>query len=126
MRDLHIVSDTSQPGVPQNNAVAERLVQDILEGTRTALLIAGLPPCFWEYACQHYCLMENVLLGRESVVAGVDKKSPWEKVHGEPFYGTLKPIGAKVFIKPSETKGDSTSKMEPTSITGVFAGYELS
>ena len=47
LRDLHIVSDTSQPGVPQNNAVAERLVQDILEGTRTALLRAGLPPCFW-------------------------------------------------------------------------------
>ena len=44
LRDLHIVSDTSQPGFPQNNAVAERLVQDILEGTRTALLRAGLPP----------------------------------------------------------------------------------
>ena len=24
-----------------------------------------------------------------------------------------------------EAKGDSTSKMEPTTITGVFAGYEL-
>ena len=47
LRDLHIVSDTSQPGVPQNNAVAERLVQDIIEGTRTALLRAGLPPCFF-------------------------------------------------------------------------------
>ena len=53
LRDLHIVSDTSQPGVPQNNAVAERLVQDILEGTRAALLRAGLPPFFWAYACQH-------------------------------------------------------------------------
>ncbi|MFM7987884.1 MAG: hypothetical protein ACKPKO_52085, partial [Candidatus Fonsibacter sp.] len=48
LRDLHIVSDTSQPGVPQNNAVAERLVQDVLEGTRIALLRAGLPPCYWE------------------------------------------------------------------------------
>ena len=46
LRGLHIVSDTSQPGIPQNNVVAERLVQDILEGTRTALLRAGLPPCF--------------------------------------------------------------------------------
>jgi hypothetical protein len=126
LRELHIVSDTSQPGVPQNNAVAERLVQDILEGTRTALLHAGLPPCFWEYACQHYCLMENVLPGREPAAADVARTSPWEKMHGEPFYGKLIPIGAKVFIKPSETKGDSTSKMEPTSIVGVFAGYELS
>ncbi|MFM7982090.1 MAG: hypothetical protein ACKPKO_22505, partial [Candidatus Fonsibacter sp.] len=38
LRVLHITSDTSQPGVPQNNAVAERLVQEVLEGTRTTLL----------------------------------------------------------------------------------------
>ena len=69
--------------------------------------------------------MENVLPGREPAMVGVEKKSPWGNVHGEPFYGKFTPIGAKVFVKPSETKGDSTSKMEPTSITGVFAGYEL-
>ncbi|MFM7984643.1 MAG: hypothetical protein ACKPKO_35500, partial [Candidatus Fonsibacter sp.] len=50
LRLLHIPSDTSQLGVPQNNAVAERLVQDVLEGTRTLLLRAGLPPCFWDFA----------------------------------------------------------------------------
>ena len=89
LRDPHIVSDTSQPGVPQNNAVAERLVQDILEGTRTALLRAGLPPCFSEYACQQYCLVENVLPGREPAAADVARTSPWQKMHGEPFYGKL-------------------------------------
>ncbi len=68
-RDLHIVSGTSQLGIPQNNAVAERLVQYVLEGTRTALLRAGLPPCFWEYACQYYCIIENVLPGRRRVRA---------------------------------------------------------
>ncbi|MFM7983845.1 MAG: hypothetical protein ACKPKO_31420, partial [Candidatus Fonsibacter sp.] len=31
LRVLHITPDTSQPGVPQNNAVAERLVQDVFE-----------------------------------------------------------------------------------------------
>ena len=41
------------------------------------------------------------------------------------FYGKLTPLGAKVIIKPSETKGDSTSNMEPTSISRVFAGCEL-
>ena len=95
-------------------------------GVKPKLLTPPPPPCFWEYARQHYCLMENVLIGRGSVVAGVDKRSPWEKVHGEPFDDKLIPIGAKVYIKPSETKGDTTSKMEPTSIAGVFAGYELS
>ena len=51
LRLLHIVSDTSQPGVPQNNVVAERLVPDVLEGTRPALLRSGLPPLFWVFAC---------------------------------------------------------------------------
>ena len=69
--------------------------------------------------------MENVLPSRESVVADGERTSPWEKTHGEPLSGKLIPLGAKVIIKPSETKGDSTSKMEPTSITGVFVGYEL-
>ncbi|MFM7978636.1 MAG: hypothetical protein ACKPKO_04910, partial [Candidatus Fonsibacter sp.] len=49
LRLLHIPSDTSQLGVPQHNAVAERLVQDVLEGTRTAILRVGLPPCFWDF-----------------------------------------------------------------------------
>ncbi|MFM7986346.1 MAG: hypothetical protein ACKPKO_44240, partial [Candidatus Fonsibacter sp.] len=67
LRLLNIPSDTSQPGVPQNNAVAERLVQDVLEGTRTSLLRAGLPPCFfWDFACQHYCLVDNVLSRQRS------------------------------------------------------------
>ncbi len=87
LRDLHIVSDTSQSGVLQNNAVAERLVQDVLEGSQTALLRAGLLPCLWEYACQHYCTMENVLPSRQLTAAGEERKSPWEKTHGEPFYG---------------------------------------
>ena len=44
LRNLHIVAERSQPGAPQNNAVAERLVRDVLEGTRTVLVRAGLPP----------------------------------------------------------------------------------
>ena len=42
--------------------------------------------------------MENVLPGRESAADGVDKKSPWEKMHSEPVYGKLIPIGAKTSI----------------------------
>ena len=42
-----------------------------------------------------------------------------------PFRGKLVPIGPKVIFKPSETKQDSPSKMEPTAITGVFAEFEL-
>ncbi|MFM7986430.1 MAG: hypothetical protein ACKPKO_44670, partial [Candidatus Fonsibacter sp.] len=41
------------------------------------------------------------------------------------FYGKLIPFGAEVVFKPSDSKSYSTAKMEPTSLTGVFAGYEL-
>ena len=84
--DLHIVSDNSQSGIPQNNAVAKRLVEDILKGTRTSLLRAGEPLCFWEYACQHYCMMENVMPSRESAAVDVENISPWANMHGELFF----------------------------------------
>ena len=60
-------------------------------------------------------------------LAAVDGEriSRWERTHGELFYGKLIPIGAKVIIKPSETKRVSTLKMEPTAMTVAFAGYEL-
>ena len=65
LRDLQIFPDHSQPGVPQDKDVAERLVQDVLEGIRTAVVRAGLPPCLWEFACRHYCVGVNFLPRRE-------------------------------------------------------------
>ena len=62
---------------------------------------------------------------RQSTSADGDRSSPWEKTHEAPFSGQLTPIGSKVIFKPSETKQDSPSKMEPAPITGICAGYEL-
>ena len=42
-RALEILPCNSVPGIPQSNSIAERLVQDCLEGARTLLLHAGLP-----------------------------------------------------------------------------------
>ena len=112
---MHIVSDTSQPGVPQNNAVAERLVQYVLEGTRKAFGNIHASTIAWN----------NGLPGRKVAPVDGERTSPWEKTHGEQLMIKLIPFGAKVIIKPSETKGDPTSVLEPTTITGVFAGYEL-
>ena len=69
--------------------------------------------------------MDNAISRRKSGSPDGGAISPWELTHGEPFYGKLIPFGAKVYFKPSVTKSDSLSNMEPTSITGVFAGYEL-
>ena len=77
LRELEIVAEQSQPGVPQNNAVAERLVQDLLEGARTALVRACLPLYVWEFSCRHYCMAENFLPRRKSAAADGDRSSPW-------------------------------------------------
>lgn len=44
--NLAIPHSMSEPGVPQTNAFAERANRDVLEGTRTVLVLAGLPSCF--------------------------------------------------------------------------------
>ena len=49
----------SVPGRPQTNAVAERCVRHCLEGCRTLLDQAGLPPSLWTKAVQYWCMMIN-------------------------------------------------------------------
>ena len=44
---------SSQPGIPRNTAVAEKMV-NFLKSSRTTLVRAGLPAGFWPYAVQHY------------------------------------------------------------------------
>ena len=88
LKECKIMSHTSLPGEPRNNAVAERTNGDILEGARSALIRAGLPSSYWPYAAEHYCMMENVHFTQ-------DKESPWFKTHGVEFHGHCIPFGAK-------------------------------
>ena len=46
LKNLDIMPQGSQPGVPQTNAVAERAIGNVLAGTRSLLLAAGLPYYF--------------------------------------------------------------------------------
>ena len=59
-RLLWIPRKPSLKGVPQSNSLAERIVQDALEGTPVSLLQAGLPTGFWPYAGRHYCFLDNI------------------------------------------------------------------
>ena len=93
LKELRIMPHNSMPGEPQTNAVAERNNGDILEGTRAALIRAGLPPAFWPYAAEHYCMMENTHFTEDS-------DSPWCKTHGAEFGGQHIPFGAKVIFRP--------------------------
>ena len=97
LKELKIMPHNSQPGVPQTNAVIERLNQDILDGTRTSLVRAGLPACFWPFAAERYCLQENVH-------TGVDGGSPWCKTHVSCLTDICCLLAAKSYSNPLQPR----------------------
>ena len=88
-----IVPKNSMPGVPQNNAVAERMNREIIDGVRTILVRAGLPACFWTTACWHYCLARTVWPNE-------DGDSSWSLTHEKAWEWPLIPFGAAVIRVP--------------------------
>jgi len=120
---LGVSWDTSEPEMHQNNGVIERFNHDVVAGTRTLLVQAGLPPVFWPFAIQCYCLMENVI-GAPRADAPEGDMSRWEQRHGSSFRGTLTPFGAAVDYKPTPGRIDS-SKAAPSTRYGVFMGYRM-
>ena len=123
---LGILQETSRAGVPQNNAVIERTNLDILEGTRTTLISAGFPECFWPFAAQHFCFLEN------TSIIGLDGKvyqdgSPYNHAHGQGEVNALRiPFGCAVYFYPADTKGFAKGKFEGSGEAGVIAGYNMS
>ena len=98
-RMMRVNREPSQPGVPQSNAKIERTNLDVLEGTRTALVQAGLPECFWSFAAPTYCFLRN------TEYEGRQKGSRWAIAHGQgEFKGMRIPFGCEVIFNPSPTK----------------------
>ena len=109
LKNLSIMPQCSQLGLPQTNAVAERANGDILAGTRSLLLAAGLPHYFLEYAMKCFCILDNI--GR---VDG-EGESPWSRTHGRAFKGKFVPFGSKVFSRQRRTGSrNRNSRTQPS------------
>ena len=123
---LGIVHEKSRAGVPQNNSIFERANLDILEGTRTTLVSAGFPECFWPFAAQRFCLLEN------TSIIGIDGKvykdgSSYHRAHGKGETTALRiPFGCAVYFIPADTKSFPKGKFEGSGEAGVIAGYNMS
>ena len=142
------VHDTSCPGVPQTNSIAEGKVKKTVNGTRVSLMTAGLPHCYWPLAAQTYAQHFNM--------KEVKGESPWVKRHKEQFAGTGIPFGCAIDFIPSpiyrgtknqdvvspggpssgtertaeeaadvHTIKKDTTKFDPKMIPGIFLGYKL-
>ena len=116
-RDLGVLHDKSQPGVPQHNAMIERTNQHILTKTIVSMLEAGLPPCYWSFAAP--CVALNMNTDFEN------GKSAYALTHGEEFSGKRFPFGSKVLYKPSSTKESDSGKWDLAGSVGVFVGYVI-
>ena len=115
---LNIVHDTATPYRPQTNGRAERLVRKIMEGTRTLLLAAGLPPGFWPYAMRAFCFGSNIAMRNGD--------SAWNRRHKKGhFQGKIIPFGALVDFRQNKRRDDRMPKAAPDATEGIFLGYKL-
>ena len=94
-RMYSIPHDTSEPGDPQANGLAERHVQETKYGTASGLGQAGLPHGFWCYAMQHFEIVWNITKHQGRA------KTPWELRFGAVFGGQVIPFGARVTFIPN-------------------------
>ena len=115
MSELRIPLDHSLAGKPNNNSLAERTNQEIINTVATAMLHAGLPAQYWSFALN--CVTHN--LNIEDVEG--DGDSTWKRMTGDDFKGKAIPFGAKVFFKPTDTRDKTYNhKFDPKGIPGVF------
>ena len=105
-KDMGLIAEFSLLGVPKSNSLVERTVQDVLQGTRTFLVMAGLPTCFRPYAAECYCFHSNVF--EETIlIAPLDCANP--VAPSVPLKD--KDSGSSMQIQPSEA---SSSRALPS------------
>ncbi|KAJ4717199.1 Retrovirus-related Pol polyprotein from transposon TNT 1-94 [Melia azedarach] len=104
----HTVRDT-----PQQNGVAERMNQTLLERARCMLSNAELTRRFWAKAVSTACYLIN-----RGPHTGINLKTPFEVWSGKPAdYSNLRAFGCTVYYHVNE------GKLEPRAKKGVFVGY---
>ena len=116
-RTLGYRHKTSTPGRPQTNGLAERSVQEAIQGARSLLHQCGAPTRWWSKAIRHFCFLHNVT----RKVPG--EPAPWELRFGTAFTGPLLAFGSEVTYKSAVDNPNDGMKFGPSSRQGVLVGY---
>jgi hypothetical protein len=100
---------------PEQNGVAERGFQVILDGTRCNIADSELPPEFWDFATEHF------VFGHNYCYKPAIEKTPYEALYGKkPDASKLKIFGSLVYCYiPKEKR----NKLQPKAFPGILVGY---
>nr|GEU85523.1 putative ribonuclease H-like domain-containing protein [Tanacetum cinerariifolium] len=111
--------DYSNARTPQQNGVAERKNQTLIEAARTMLADSLLPTIFWSEAVATACYVLNRVL-----VTKPRHKNPYELLtRDKPSISYLKPFGCHVTIlNTSDLLGKFDKKLDE----GYIVGYSIS
>ena len=110
-----IAHQYSTPYTPQQNGVAERKNQTLMDAARTMIAEYASPFNFWAEAISTACHATNRLYFRKLL-----NKTLYEILLGKkPDLSYFRVFGCKCFIRK---KGNRLSKVETRSIEGIFVG----
>ena len=106
-RDEGIVRHFTVPGKPQQNGVAERMNQTLIEKVRCILSQAGLSKAFWAEALSYAVHLVNRL-----PVSGNGGRTPLEVWSGSPVsdYDKLHVFGCPAYYHVTDSKLDPRAK----------------
>ena len=110
-----IIHQTTCVETPEQNGVAERKHQHILNVTRPLIFQANLPPIFWNFATLHVFFINCTLTPL------LENKSPYEKLHAKSYDLTaLRVFGCLCY---SSTITSNRRSFDARAVSGVFLGF---
>ena len=118
-REVGWRQNTSVAYVSKSNAVAERTLRSVLEGTRVNLASSWTPSFLLELCLTALVMAHNIQNHPEI-------RFPWELRFGAKFKGPNIPFGARIdyWIGP-KLKPKKDLRFDPTSNPGVLLGYAM-
>nr|GEV34588.1 retrovirus-related Pol polyprotein from transposon TNT 1-94 [Tanacetum cinerariifolium] len=115
---LGIKREFSVPRTPQQNGIAERKNQTLIEAARTMLTDSLLPIPFWAETVNTACYVQNRVLLTKPY-----NKTPYELLHGRtPSIGFMRPFGCPVTILNTL---DHLGKFQRKVDEGFLVGYSV-
>jgi len=111
-----IIHQTTCVETPEQNGIAERKHQHLLNVARALIFQSKISTCFWSYALLHAALLINV-----TPTPYLNNQTPHEKLYKNPYnYHDLKVFGCLCY---GQTLSAKRSKFEPRARPAIFLGF---